>query len=115
MTSMDRIDGRAVASVKGAPEQVLPRCTSVLAGDGNAGPLDGTALAAVRVEADRLAAAGLRVLAVARRDLGPVNPGGPPPEREDTDRDLCLVGLVGPEDPPRQGVAEAVDACHTAG
>jgi magnesium-transporting ATPase (P-type) len=55
------------------------------------------------------------VLAVARRDLGPATPGAAPPDREATDRDLCLVGLVGLADPPRPGVAGAVAACHTAG
>ena len=115
MTTVDRVAGRVVVAVKGAPEQVLPRCTAVLRGNGTA-PLDGTALDAVDREVDRLAAAGLRVLAVARRDLGPVAAGDQaPPDRDATDRELCLVGLVGLEDPPRGGVADAVAACHTAG
>jgi magnesium-transporting ATPase (P-type) len=55
------------------------------------------------------------VLAAARRDLGPVDGAGSPPAREDTDQGLCLAGLIGLEDPPRSGVAEAVAACHSAG
>jgi magnesium-transporting ATPase (P-type) len=35
--------------------------------------------------------------------------------REDAERDLCLLGLVGLFDPPRPEVAEAVERCHQAG
>ena len=62
---------------------------------------------------ERYASEGLRVLAVARRRL----PDGadPPERREEAERDLCLLGLVGLFDPPRPEVAEAVDRCHEAG
>ena len=62
---------------------------------------------------DRWAAQGLRVLAVARRRL----PDGsePPARREDAERELCLLGLVGLFDPPRAEVADAVAQCHEAG
>ncbi|NYJ08752.1 cation-translocating P-type ATPase [Petropleomorpha daqingensis] len=115
MTTVDRVAGRVVVSVKGAPEQVLPRCAALLGADGTATALDAAARDAVERDVERLAGVGLRVLAVARRDLGPVDPAAVPPDRDTTDRDLCLVGLVGLEDPPRDGVAGAVAGCHTAG
>ena len=53
------------------------------------------------------------MLAVARRRL----PDGaaPPDSREKTERDLCLLGLIGLFYPQRPGVAEAVERCHRAG
>ncbi|WP_197029038.1 cation-transporting P-type ATPase [Blastococcus sp. URHD0036] len=115
MTTLDRIDGRVVASVKGAPEQVLPRCTAALSPGGDVVPLDEPLLGRLEDTAARLAGHGLRVLAVARRDLGLEQAGTTPPDRETTDQQLCLIGLVGLEDPPRPRVAEAVAACHAAG
>ena len=53
---------------------------------------------------------GLRVLAVAQREL---EPDAPVPElREQAERDLCFLGLVAMFDPPRAEVADAVAACH---
>ena len=62
---------------------------------------------------ERYAETGLRVLAVARRDL----PDGvaPPETREEAERELVLLGLVALFDPPRPEVAEAVARCHEAG
>ena len=83
--------------VKGAPDAVLPRCSS------------GTDGAVQALE--RLSGRGLRVLAVARRPVG----GADPADAEAAEVDLELLGLVGLEDPPREGVGEAVGACRRAG
>ncbi len=83
--------------VKGAPDAVLPGCR-------------GTRRA--REELDAMTGAGLRVLAVARHRLGP---GVPPATWREAERDLELLGLVGIEDPPREGVAGAIAACRSAG
>jgi magnesium-transporting ATPase (P-type) len=83
--------------VKGAPDAVFPRCT-VPAG----------ATEALQVLAGR----GLRVLAVAAREVG----GGAPPRSADAaERGLTLLGLVALEDPPRTGTATAIAACRRAG
>ena len=82
--------------VKGAPDAVLPRCVEV-----------GSAAAAL----ERYAALGLRVLAVARRDLPTADAG----TADAAERELHLLGLVGLEDPPRPEAAGAVAACRTAG
>jgi len=82
---------------KGAPDSVLPLTS---AGD--------DALRAVA----RMAAKGLRVLAIARRDAVAADRDAPEP---DVERDLVLLGLVGLEDPPRDDVHAAVAACRTAG
>jgi calcium-translocating P-type ATPase len=84
--------------VKGAPESVLPLCSSSCDGEDTE--------AAVR----ELAARGLRVLAIAVRPLAADEIVSPAAER-----DLMLLGLVGLEDPPRAEAAAAVKACRTAG
>ena len=100
-----------VLNVKGAPETVLERCTTV--SDGLAArPLDLAQRTAVEASLEQLTERGLRVLAVATRPL----PGPTPPEkREDAEHGLCLLGLVGLLDPARPEVAGAVRSCHEAG
>ena len=102
-------EGEAViAFTKGAPEQVLPLCRDRL-GAAGAEPLD---RAAVEQTAERMAADGLRVLAVAMRRW-PALPA--PMEADNVEADLTFVGLVGLLDPPRPEAAEAVRLCRTAG
>ncbi|MFF8381628.1 cation-translocating P-type ATPase [Streptomyces sp. NPDC015661] len=97
----DRETGRARIVVKGAPEAVLAR---LVPGDG---------ADSARTAAEGLARGGMRVLAVAVRDLPPG--AGPPAHRQDAESGLTLLGLVGLYDPPRPEVAAAVRRCHEAG
>lgn len=100
-----------LAYVKGAPREVLDLCTSVWRG-GGAVPLDPATRAAAVAANDDYARHGLRVLAVARREL-PADQADFSAER--VERDLTFVGLVAMMDPPRPEVAEAVATCHHAG
>jgi len=113
MSSVDaRNDGLLTVHAKGAPEAVLARATRIATADGTA-PLSAQQRQQVLEALERYAAEGLRVLAVARR---PLPAGAAAPERrEDAERDLCLLGLIGLFDPPRAEVADAVAACHAAG
>jgi calcium-translocating P-type ATPase len=87
--------------VKGAPDAVLRRC-----GD------SGGILAAADAELAAMAARGLRVLAVARREAAGLDTNLPTAELE---TDLELLGLLGLEDPPRPNVGEAIRAARAAG
>jgi magnesium-transporting ATPase (P-type) len=81
--------------VVGASDSVLPLCLEV----------PDHAEAAVTA----MAARGLRVVAVAVRAAGT----GTDPA--DVERDLCLLGLLGLEDPPRDDVADAIASCRSGG
>ena len=83
--------------VKGAPDTVLPLC----------GDPDGAAAAAL----ESLAHKGLRVLAIAGKPWGQ-----PPPSTiDDAESELTLYGMLALEDPPREGVAAALETCRRAG
>jgi P-type Ca2+ transporter type 2C len=98
-----------VAYTKGAPESVIPLCRALWQGN-EATELDPAAWLA---QADRLAAQGLRVLAVARRGYEHMPEAGG--EIEAVESGLCLMGLVGLIDPPRPEAAQAVLECIAAG
>ena len=96
-------------SVKGGPDVVLERCSSVLRA-GALVPVDGgrdDVLAANR----ELSEKGLRVLAFAARGLDEEEMAAAVEDPMAAVRDLVLVGLVGIIDPLRP---EAVDAVHRA-
>ena len=97
--------------VKGAPQEVLHRCSRIRWGGKERVIGDGET-AQVNAANDDLARAGLRVLAVAERRLPP-SPAGD--DAGEIERDLTLLGLVAMMDPPRPEVIDAVSRCHRAG
>jgi Ca2+-transporting ATPase len=110
MTTLHRRpDGGTVAFTKGAPERLIERCTASLGEGGAEVPIEREHLLEL---ADGMAAEGLRVLAVARRDW-PEPPSALLPAT--VERDLLFIGLVGLIDPPRPEAARAVAQCRSAG
>jgi calcium-translocating P-type ATPase len=109
MSVVVRRDGRLVVQTKGAPEMVVPLCTSWSTGDG-AEPLAPADRAEVLRAVDEGAARGLRIMALASRPATAL-----PPDADRAETDLCLLGLVALEDPPRPEVRAAVAECHRAG
>jgi sodium/potassium-transporting ATPase subunit alpha len=96
--------------LKGAPEVVIEQC-SHFRRMGERLPMTDEVRARVRKRADEFASDGRRVLALARRRVGPASD----PEREVTASGYELAGLVAMHDPPRPEVATAVASCSTAG
>src|SRR5882724_4023782 len=93
-------------AVKGAPEEVLAVCSTVL---GEAGPRPLTMADRQRWEEvnRRLGAQGYRMLALAGKDAA--NPDEPPYEN------LTLLAVAAVADPPRPGIGAAVASCRAAG
>ena len=102
-------DGTAALAVKGSPEVVLPLCTAV---DGDGGTWDDLRRRRAERTVQRLADAGLRVLAVAERRSGLPDGGC---DVEPLVADLTLLGFVGIADSPRDSALEAVRHMTCAG
>jgi Ca2+-transporting ATPase len=92
-------DGTRQVLIKGAPEVVAARCNNV-------------DRLAIQEQVERMASHGMRVLAVASRQV----------DREmtvlterDVSSDLQLLGLLGMIDPPREEAIRAIEVCRTAG
>ena len=100
-------DGR-FAYIKGAPERLLEMCDRQRTASGDR-PLDA---AFWNARAERLAAEGQRVLAVAVKPM-------PENERDlafdDLQSGAVMLGLLGLIDPPREEVHAAVRDCRSAG
>jgi P-type Ca2+ transporter type 2C len=108
MTTVHRDGEGYLALTKGAPESVVPRCARHATVEGE-GTLDAPAVLA---EAERMAAAGLRVLAVASRRWEGLPSGE---DVDDVEEGLVFLGLVGLIDPPREEATAAVAECVSAG
>ncbi|MBI2529068.1 MAG: cation-transporting P-type ATPase [Candidatus Rokubacteria bacterium] len=111
MTLVRAVEAGACAYVKGAARETLLLCETMRC-EGRTVPLTEERRRVILADHDRLAAEGLRILAVALRPLpdGLVGQPGPAVERE-----LTFLGLVALWDPPRPEVEEAVSLCRRAG
>lgn len=99
MTTVNMIDGKPVAIVKGACDVMFSRCVT---GD----------LEQARKMNEEMATHALRVLAVGYKQLQSV------PETltsEEIENGLTFVGLIGMIDPPREEAKDAVATCIMAG
>ncbi len=106
-----------VAYVKGAPREVLELCSQIRR-NGEDQALGGEERGRIMTANDQYARNGLRVLAVAQRQIRgdsplPANLSGYTAEA--VEQDLVFLGLVAMMDPPRPQVADAVEECHRAG
>ena len=100
-------DGRMLSITKGAAESVIPLCATESRDEASV-PIDRERLL---LAAERMAGAGLRVLAFAQRRW--THPPALAPETLESH--LEFLALVGMLDPPRTEVPAAVAACRDAG
>jgi Ca2+-transporting ATPase len=107
MSTLHRCGDGVVAYVKGAPEHLLPLCTSEYGA--GAGPFTA---GRYLDEANALAREGYRVLAFARREFT-AEPESV--EANAVEQNLQFLGLAALIDPPRPEVPAAVASCLTAG
>jgi P-type Ca2+ transporter type 2C len=107
MTTLhETADGRLLAAVKGRPSEVLVRCRWFLEG-GEIKKLTDSDRERIKIENERMAAASLRVLGLAYRDLDPKEPN--------QNDQLTWVGLMGMKDTLRPGVRQLIRRFHRAG
>lgn len=106
MTTLhDAGSGSLVACSKGAVDAMLFDCNAWARERGDES--FGNAEREVVRQCEReMASAGLRVLAIARKE---------PAELHDAERQMTLLGLVGMMDPPRAEARDAVQTCWNAG
>lgn len=101
-------DGQRILYVKGSPEALL-RASVTVAGPAGEEPLDASWIHAANEEMGR---EGLRVIATGSRHIAEneklAEPLPPP-------HGLTFLGMVGMTDPPREGVARAIQGCRQAG
>ena len=111
MSTIHRTDNGFIQYTKGAPDEVLRRCTSYTE-SGQILPLTEEKRTAILAENKAMADKALRVLAAAER-LYDALPDRQEPE--DLEQDLCFIGLAGMIDPIRPEVKAAVAECRAAG
>uniref|UniRef100_A0A8C0J1U2 Sodium/potassium-transporting ATPase subunit alpha n=1 Tax=Chelonoidis abingdonii TaxID=106734 RepID=A0A8C0J1U2_CHEAB len=111
-------ESRYLLVMKGAPERILDRCSSILI-HGKEQPLDEEAKDAFQNAYLELGGLGERVLGFCHLALS--DDQFPEGFQFDTDEinfpveNLCFVGLISMIDPPRAAVPDAVGKCRSAG
>lgn len=103
-------DGQKKVFMKGAPEVILDRCSSLQTGD-EIVALDDTGREKILLANEEMAGTALRVLAIAYSDISETDGHG-----EDViETNLVFMGLIGMMDPPREEAIEAVRVCRQVG
>ena len=106
MATFHRNKTNLLVAVKGAPESIVSICR-FLRTTGGETPLTDHDKSEWLERASELGNRGLRTLAIASKTT--------PHASDDAYTDLVLLGIVGLEDPAREGVKKAVNRCHSAG
>jgi P-type Ca2+ transporter type 2C len=105
MATLHQHQDKKYIFVKGAPEKVVNMCTECMLGNGDK-------MKIIMRVADNLAKDGLRVLAMAFKEM---SPDTEEITHQDLAEGLIVAGLQGMIDPPREEVIEAIAGCRRAG
>ncbi|GLA30049.1 hypothetical protein AnigIFM63326_008246 [Aspergillus niger] len=105
--------------VKGAPDVLLPKCTSYWSKDGVAKPLDAAAKDMFSAFQQKLSRRAQRVIVLCQREYAPTATVGTNQFNDELlangVQDLTIIGIFGIIDPPRPEIPETVAACRRAG
>jgi sodium/potassium-transporting ATPase subunit alpha len=107
------VSSRHVFAAKGAWEALRPMVTHVRTADNKPTPADDSILDKAEKVMDEMASSGLRVIALAYRQLPEADYSDA--KQEELEEELVLAGFLGIEDPVRPEVPAAVQKCRTAG
>jgi cation-transporting ATPase F len=109
MATLNVRDSQRLIYLKGSIESVLPKCSAMM---NQAGEPQEITTGLIELEAKKMAARGLRVLAFARKfvdtETDSIN-------HSNVAGDMEFLGLQAMIDPPRPEAIDAVAACHRAG
>lgn len=102
---------QTLAYVKGMPLDLLARCTMIATQSGDR-PITDRDRQALKKALQRYQRDAMRTIGFARRQLTSDDPRAT--RIDDVAYNLVLLGVIAVVDPPRQEVAEAIEACHNA-
>jgi len=111
MSTFHRADGKIVQFVKGAPDELLNRCSQVVSGQGVV-ELNDEKRKEILGKNKEMADKALRVLGCAYREYDKIPEN---PSSNDNEKDLTFIGLCGMIDPIRPEVKAAINECRSAG
>ena len=111
MSTVHQKDGQIIQYTKGAPDEILKRCTHYLDENG-IHPLTPEVHDSILADNKQMADRALRVLAAACRSWPQMPPDNQP---ETLEQQLTFIGLTGMIDPIRPEVLPAIAQCRTAG
>lgn len=109
------VDQSGILCVKGAPEGLVKRSSSIFLEGQGVVPLNSSLMNAIELSIDELSKKGLRVLACCYKNLDHLDlKGVDVKDYCKIESDLIFVGLVGIIDPPRPEVSKALRECEQA-
>jgi len=110
MSSVRKFGDRIQLAMKGATDSVLS-ISKFIYRNGEAVPMTDEDRERIKAINEEYSDQALRVLAIAFR---PLELDGSDYIIEEIEKDVIFLGLVGMTDPPKEGVKEAIAACHEA-
>jgi Ca2+-transporting ATPase len=112
MSTVEHLEGgkTAVVHVKGAPDEVLPRCRSFIAEDNQVAEMSRETEHSIRRAIDEECLNSYRCVAVAFKSVGEV-----PVSAEDAESGLTLIAVLCLRDSLRRNTAKAIRECQRAG
>ncbi len=110
MSTFHKVKDNFVVYTKGAVDNILQRCDRIL-DNGKIRKLTAADKQFILSKNTEFASSALRNLAFAFKTVEKVGR----PTSENTENELCFLGLVGMIDPPREEVKDAIKTCKQAG
>lgn len=107
MTTINEYNGKRVSNTKGAPEIILAKCNKILK-NGSVIPMTDEHRNEINEINNKLTNDAMRTLAFAYNDIDEY-------VKDDLEKDLVFIGIVGLRDPPRKEAKESVNLCKNAG
>lgn len=110
MATIYEMDKKLNCFVKGAPDFLLEFCTQFINIDGEVVKMTSEQQHVIQETIEDFASGSLRTILLTSKVVKTI-----PETWDDVKKDLCIIGMVGIKDPLREGIKNAVVACHEGG